>query len=143
MEYIRVTNRTDTAIEGRYAGRDFLFKPGVPLDVPEIVAMHVFAFGVNDKMACLARLGWLSTSDQIKAAIEKLNLIKMEAVEMVGQLTEDEDEDLPADTETMVPEKISSVSPDESHGGGGTKAGVLKAPAYGPMSAKGSDFDVQ
>lgn len=128
MNYIRVTNGTDKVIKGRYDGQDYLFQPGKPLDVPEIVATHVFAFDRDDKMSALARLGWLSTSDQIEAAEQKLQLISMETVEMRGHVI---DEELPADTASMVPDQIGAVSPNTN--AGGFAGGVLKTPPNGPI----------
>jgi hypothetical protein len=111
MNHVRVTNNTDQDISGRYDGVDYVFASKSSQDVPSVVASHVFAFGNADKSAALARLGWLVTSDQRGAALEKLGQIKFEAIEMVGRPIEDEES---APTVAMVPDRIgasSSASP--------------------------------
>lgn len=138
MLHVRVTNESGEDIEGRFDGDDFLFPQGVPVDVPEVVAMHVFGFGKPDKQAVLTRLGWLLTSDQLKAAKARLDKVRIEAVTMVGQVIEDEE--LPAETAAMVPERIGAASPNAN--AGGTKAGGIAPPANGPMKADGANFNV-
>lgn len=65
-------------VSGRYDGQDYVFKPGVPLDVPEIVAQHVFGWGLKDKSQALARLGWARNSDEMDSAMEKLSTVKFD-----------------------------------------------------------------
>ena len=139
MDYVRVTNRTDSLIEGMYDGKPYEFHPGKPLDVPSVVASHVFGFKVPNKNNALQRLGWLSTSDRYKEAIARLNMIKMEDVQMVGVVVNDEEE-LPAETAAMVPERIGASSPlDDADG---TAVGGVNSPTVGPMSADGAVPDV-
>jgi hypothetical protein len=82
--YVRVTMPPKIIVTGRYDGVDYVFKPDTPLDVPEIVAQHVFGFGLKDKSQALARLGWARTSDEIVMALEKLGTVQFdEPPEMV------------------------------------------------------------
>lgn len=69
--HVRVTI-PDGRVIGRYDGADYVFKAGEPLDVPEIVAQHVFGFGLTDKSAALARLGWATKTEEIEQAMERL-----------------------------------------------------------------------
>lgn len=58
-DYIRVTNNTDKDIKGRFDGKEYLFKKGLPTDVHVNAAEHIFDFGRNDKTRAFHRLGWL------------------------------------------------------------------------------------
>jgi hypothetical protein len=75
--YVRIVNHNKD-VAGRFNGKDYLFKTGKPLDVPEIVARHVFGFGLEDKTAALSRLGWARTSDELEAGLEKLAKVSFE-----------------------------------------------------------------
>jgi hypothetical protein len=126
MSYVRVFNGTSENIVGRYDGEDYEFLSGASLDVPTSVASHVFGLGVQDKNACLARLGWLTTSDQIKAAHDKLKQVKMEAIEMVGRVIEEEDS---ATSQDIAPARIGAASPRVSSDGTQGVGGQLPPPA--------------
>ena len=76
--YVRVTNGTDQVICGRFDGQDYEFPPETPKDVPEEVAMHIFAFGQKDKAQAMAMLGWASTSAQLPEALRRLEKISFE-----------------------------------------------------------------
>lgn len=73
--YIRVINGNDFAVQGRFSGKDYAFKPDIPLDIPLEVAAHIFDFGKKDKSIALARLGWARTSDELAAGMKKLDKI--------------------------------------------------------------------
>jgi hypothetical protein len=76
-DLVRVRNGTDKAIKGRYDGRDYVWKPGAHLDVPLIVARHVFGFGADDKamINVFHNLGWARTTDDLEVAQERMKLI--------------------------------------------------------------------
>lgn len=131
MGFVRVTNSTGEDIEGMYDGIPYLFENGKPLDVPEIVASHCFGYGVADKQAVLARLGWLSTSDKRKEALARLNQIAIQEVQMVGQVVDDS-EDLAAETADMAPLSIGATSPLASPDGA-TDGGLLNSPSASPI----------
>ena len=71
-DQVRVRNGTDKTIRGRWAGIDYVWKPGVHLDVPLIVARHVFAFGLGEKerLHAFHNLGWARTTDELEKAEE-------------------------------------------------------------------------
>ncbi len=75
--YVRVTNHNKSFV-GRYAGKDYKFDTGKAVDIPIIAARHIFAFGLEDKVPALNRLGWARSSDEIEAGLEKLNRVKFE-----------------------------------------------------------------
>jgi hypothetical protein len=124
--YIRVINNTDLKkpIVGRYAGRDYVFNKGVPVDVPEIVARHVFDFGKDDKSQALARLGWAQSSEEIEAGMERLGQISFE--------------DPPEMIEAPKPARGKKNGAKETGTAGppvnasGTEGGDLKLPPSGP-----------
>lgn len=76
--FVRITNNNEKSIVGRYAGIDYHFKPGHPVDVPELVATHIFAFGKDDKASALSRLGWAPSSADIDNGLEKLSKVTFE-----------------------------------------------------------------
>lgn len=144
--YIRITNGNTGVVKGRYSGKDYLFKPNVPLDVPEIVARHVFGFGMDDKSAALNRLGWALVSEDLDKGMEMLGNVAFDdppemieapksakgkkkalpaprAAVSAGPDDEDEDdEDDDDETGTAGPPVAS----------GGTKGGGFNSPPNGP-----------
>ena len=123
--YVRVHNQTDETIPGRYDGEDYEFPARGSMDVPKVVAAHVFGLGAKDKSACLARLGWLTTSDQMKVALAKLNQIRFEEIELVGRVIEEDDG---ATSQQIAPARIGAASPRVSPDGD-TGASLALAPA--------------
>lgn len=71
-DYVRVKNTMADTIVGRFAGKDYYFKKGEPLDIHLDAARHIFGFKQEDKSSALARLGWATSSDQIPAAMDRL-----------------------------------------------------------------------
>lgn len=78
---IGVKNLNKEAVEGRYDGKDYTFPPGVTVAVSEEVARHILGFGVEDKTRQLARLGWLTTSADLKSAVARLENFQYLAAE--------------------------------------------------------------
>lgn len=77
-DFVRITNDTDAIIEGRYAGQDYEFQIGKPVDVTLAVAHHIFGF-MGDEQARLrafSRLGWIQVSTDIKAAQKRLEKVR-------------------------------------------------------------------
>lgn len=128
--HVRVVNGTDQKIVGRYDGVDYEFRPKEKVDVPQVVARHIFGFGDPDKTRALTRLGWMFSSDQHDAAMSKLKKISFsEAPALVAV-----DEDLSEDEEgagELVPAASNSrpVSPDAGGGRGSSRAGSPPIPA--------------
>jgi hypothetical protein len=122
--YIRVTNNNDKVVVGRYNGKDYRFEPGKPLDVPEIVAEHVFAFGREDKAQAFLRLGWAQSSDQIETAHEKLALVAFDdPPEMV-------EAPKPARKPRLVHKETGPAGPPVD--ASGSEGGSFKLPPNGP-----------
>ena len=76
-DQVRVRNGTDRLIKGRFAGVDYVWKPGQHLDIPLVVAHHVFGFGGDDKSKdnALVRLGWMRTTDETESAYDRLSKV--------------------------------------------------------------------
>lgn len=124
--FVRVTNRTGKKIVGRYDGEDYEFPHGDPVDVPEAVATHVFGFGVPDKGAVLARLGWASSSDRIDEGLQKLAAIRFEDVVVTARPVDDDDS---PDSGDMVPTKGSvAVGPRSDVGDEGGASAPPETP---------------
>lgn len=77
-DHVQVTS-TKESVTGRWNGEDFQFLPGIPLTIPQVVARHIFGFGSDDKAVALARLGWAQSSDQLPAAMTRLQSIRFTA----------------------------------------------------------------
>ena len=131
--YVRIVNNNKTVV-GRFNGKDYKFEQGKPIDVPEVVAAHVFGFGIEDKTQCLNRLGWARSSDEIEAGLEKLgNVIFEDPPELVekpkkGKKSSDEagDDD---ETGTAGPPVIA----------GGPKGGGFNPSPRGPVRVGDAD----
>jgi hypothetical protein len=114
--FVRITNQTGKKIIGRYDGEDYEFLHGEPVDVPEPVAAHVFGFGVPDKAAVLARLGWATTSDMVDEGLQKLGRIKFEDIVVTAQAVVDDD-DSPAAGDSAPGNDSGAVGPRSQSGG--------------------------
>lgn len=112
--YVRVTNHNRSFV-GRWNGKDYKFEQGKPIDVPEVVAQHIFAFGQDDKSVALSRLGWARSSDELEAGLEKL-----------AKVTFEEPPDL-----VEVPRRTGTAGPPVS--AGGTKGGGFNPSPKGPV----------
>jgi hypothetical protein len=132
-DYIRVTSHLDKTFKGRYAGKDYTFKPEVPVDMPELAVRHIFDFGNEDKTRAVCRLGWAQNSDGMEEALAKLAKVSFD--------------DPPEMIEAPVqPKKRKRASEETGTAGppvtaGGTEGGVLKSPPDGPKIGqdKGAD----
>ncbi len=119
--HVRVVNGTAKKIVGRYDGVDYEFLPGEKVDIPQVVAKHIFGFGDPDKTKALTRLGWMHSSEQMEAAMESLKKIKFaEAPALIAAEEMEEDES----AEELLPGSTNSrpVSPDA----GGARGGLGK-----------------
>lgn len=121
--HVRVVNGTDLKIEGRYDGVDYEFLPKEKVDIPQAVAAHIFGFGEKDKTKALTRLGWLHTSDQMKAAMSNLSKIKFtQAPALIASGDDEEEEDDEAAERVPASKDSRPVSPDVSGRGGAPRA---------------------
>jgi len=67
-----ITNNSDKKLIDGYDGEKYEFLPGKSIEVPDIVARHVFGFGDDNKLPYLARLGWLTTEADFEKGLERL-----------------------------------------------------------------------
>jgi hypothetical protein len=72
MTDIYVTNNGIDPLVDSFDGTKFEFVPGKEVQVPEIVAKHIFGYGDDNKEPYLVRLGWMKMSTDFPAAMEKL-----------------------------------------------------------------------
>jgi hypothetical protein len=92
-DFLRITNKSDVVIEGRYDGKDYTWEPGEYLDVHKVVATHVFgwldpAYEYEPKVAkeirerAFLRLGWVSGPRglDMKHALNQLKQVSIEPV---------------------------------------------------------------
>jgi len=84
-DYVRITNEDESSVEkgkkvikGRYAGKDYVFPFGEPVDISLDAARHIFGFENDNKATALARLGWTKSSDDLEEGIERLKRIRFE-----------------------------------------------------------------
>lgn len=148
--YVRVINQNAEVIHGRYAGKDYVFKPNVPVDVHEVVAHHVFGFGADDKTSALNRLGFLKSSDDLPEANKKLAKVKFtDPPEMIeappktrgrarlpkhaaNQLESPPDDDDDSDDEGDEDDEEETGTAGPPVSAGGSEGGAFKAPPNGP-----------
>lgn len=67
-----VTNNSDKDLEDGYDGVRYKFVHGQSIEVPPVVARHVFGFGDDNKSPYLIRLGWIEKSDDYEKALNRL-----------------------------------------------------------------------
>jgi hypothetical protein len=67
-----VTNNSDKNLEDGYDGIRYTFPHGESIEIPMVVARHVFGFGDDNKSPYLIRLGWIQKSDDYQNALKRL-----------------------------------------------------------------------
>jgi hypothetical protein len=72
MTDIYVTNNGIDPLVDFFDGTKYEFTPGKEVQVPEIVAKHIFGYGDDNKEPYLVRLGWMKMSNDFQAAMEKM-----------------------------------------------------------------------
>jgi len=73
MSNIFVTNHSDKLYKDGYGGVFYEFVPSKTVEVPVEVARHIFGYGENNKEPYLARLGWITTSNDLDKGLEILS----------------------------------------------------------------------
>jgi hypothetical protein len=73
MNEVWVTNATKETFEDMWHGDKYTFPAGKSVNVPLEVARHVFGYGLADRVPVLARLGWAVTSNDVPAALKRLD----------------------------------------------------------------------
>ena len=115
--FVRVINTNKDKVVGRFDGDDYEFLPNTPVDIPLIVAVHVFGFGREDKTAALNRLGWLMSSEHLDKAMAKLQKIKFSEAPPLVEAQMPEPADDPASD--LLPVSGSTGHPVSPEAGGG------------------------
>jgi hypothetical protein len=73
MSNVWVTNVGEEFFIDQWDSVQYAFSPNKPVDIPDYVARHIFAYKMSDKTPCLARLGWAVTNNDVPKAMERLN----------------------------------------------------------------------
>lgn len=81
-QFVRITNKSDAVVEGRYDGKDYEFRIGEPVDVTIQAAHHIFGFAGTDqaKVTAFLRLGWMQVNTDIRVAKKRLEKIEFTEV---------------------------------------------------------------
>jgi hypothetical protein len=88
MSQVRVISHRKETLRGRYDGKDYVFKPEIPTDIPLAAARHIFGLGLDDKSQAFNQLGWLVPGrDTLESAEAKLEEITF----MPGRTVFDDD----------------------------------------------------
>ena len=72
MTTVWVINKTNDILIDGWDGKKYEFLPRKPVEVPFIVAQHVFGYGLADKMEALVRLGWIKTANDKPESLARL-----------------------------------------------------------------------
>jgi hypothetical protein len=86
IQFLSVTSRLQKKFRARYVGIDYDFRQNEAVNLPIDAARHIFGFGEDDKTASLHRLGWLTHTEGLEEALEKLSKIEFEPVQQVFEL---------------------------------------------------------
>ena len=68
-----VTNTSDEFFVTNWDGKPYSFPPNKSVELSDELAQIFFAYGVNDKVPTLARLGWTKIATDVPKALERLN----------------------------------------------------------------------
>jgi hypothetical protein len=72
MSDLYVTNNGVEPLVDSYDGTSYEFLPGKEVQIPEIVAKHVFGYGDDNKEPYFVRLGWMKMSNDLPAAKDRM-----------------------------------------------------------------------
>ena len=86
IQFLAVTSNFDKKFKGKFHGVAYEWKPGATVNMPVEAAAHIFGFGEEDKTRALHRAGFLSTVDDMDAAMEKLGKFSFAPVEQVFEI---------------------------------------------------------
>jgi len=127
METIRVTNKGEKLVKGRFDGKDYAFVPGEPTFLTYDAAGHIFGLGEEDKAPALNRLGFLIPGREactMEAALKRLDEFQFDQ----GRVTFDpEDDDLKDQGGPQAARKTGGRRPHAGDSGGASAGG--KPPA--------------
>jgi hypothetical protein len=69
---VYVRNNSQDTLSDSFDGVKYDFIPGKEIELPEVVAKHIFGYGDDNKEPYLVRLGWMKMSNEFDAAMQKL-----------------------------------------------------------------------
>ena len=72
MSDLYVTNNGVEPLVDSYDGTSYEFLPGKEVQIPEIVAKHIFGYGDDNKEPYFVRLGWMKMSTDLPAAKDRM-----------------------------------------------------------------------
>lgn len=67
-----VTNTTESEIKVVYDTKEYVFPVNKAVEISEEVAGHFFAYGQDDKIPALTRLGWARTANDNPDGLKKI-----------------------------------------------------------------------
>lgn len=131
MPDIQVTNRNDFPLTGRFAGKDYKFPPGEPVEVPEKAATHIFALGEENKTGALNRLGLLypARPDRPGRSLEEAFKVLDKVTFAQGRIVFDEPESLPPPEEKPIGDSPGAPRNPGGESGAETSSPVSAADA--------------
>lgn len=77
MSSVWVLNTSDDDLKDGFDGKNYDFKVGVSVEIPLLVAKHVFGYLDADKEPHLVRLGWVKLSTDVSAGLARLEKFKI------------------------------------------------------------------
>jgi len=86
LQYLSVTSGLAKSFSAKFHGVEYFFKCGKAVNMPVEAVAHVFGFGQDDKSRALHRLGWLTLTNDMEGALEKLNQVSFMPIEQVFEL---------------------------------------------------------
>lgn len=86
VQFLAVTSNFPKKFKGKFHGVEYEWKPGATVNMPIEAAAHIFGFGEEDKTRALHRAGFLSTVEDMDAAMEKLGMFSFAPVEQVFEI---------------------------------------------------------
>jgi hypothetical protein len=72
MSDLYVTNNGIEPLIDGFDGTFYEFLPGKEVQIPEIVAKHIFGYGDDNKEPYFVRLGWMKMSTDLPAAKDRM-----------------------------------------------------------------------
>lgn len=77
MKTVWVLNKSTEALVDRFDGQEFAFLPNVPVEIPALVAGHIFGHLKQDRTPTLVRLNWTKTSNDLPDGLKRLDLFEI------------------------------------------------------------------
>lgn len=135
---IRVTNTYDETIRGRWNGRDFVFKKGVPVDMPIAAAEHIWGFGQEDdeRFRAFNNTGLLHKRGSFDACVEWMKGVKFEEPPPLVEMAADD----PRRSKLRRAKKSTDAHPSVNGGGEEGEPGNSGSPTDPAAEGAGEDL---